>query len=89
MALFNTGGSPLVEGEVTLPAIACKELYLTGLKENVRYEIIFAGPNITTATSIAAPGVAVKTEHLRANDKGVAMLDVDGAHTVRLRFQQV
>jgi hypothetical protein len=89
MALFSTGDSPLVEGEATLPAIACKKLYLTGLKENARYEIIFAGPNITTPTSIAAPGVAVKTEHIRANNKGIAMLDVDGGHTVRLRFQQV
>ena len=89
MALFNTGGSALVEGEVSLPALACKKLYLTGLMENARYEVIFAGPNITTPPSIAGPGIAVKTEHLRANDKGVAMLDVDGAHTVRLRFQQV
>jgi hypothetical protein len=89
MALFNTSGSPLVEGEVSLPAIACKNLYLTGLKENAQYEVIFAGPNITTPASIAGPGIAVKTEHLRANDTGVAVLDVDGAHTVRLRFQQV
>jgi len=89
MALFNTAGSPLVEGEASLPALACKNLYLTGLKENARYEVIFAGPNITTPTSVAGPGIAVKTEHLRANDKGVAMLEVDGAHAVRLRFQQV
>ena len=89
MALFNTGGSPLVEGEVSLPALACKKLYLTGLIENARYEVIYAGPNITTPASIAGPGVTVKTEHLRANDKGVAMVDVDSTHTVRLRFQQV
>ena len=57
--------------------------------ENARYEVIFAGPNITTPASIAGPGVAVKLEHLRANDKGVAMLDVDGTHAVKLRFQQV
>jgi hypothetical protein len=89
MALFSTGDSPLMEGEVTLPAVACKTLYLTGLKENARYEIILSGPNITTPTSIAAPGVLVKTEQIRANDKGVTMLDVDGTYTVRLRFQQI
>jgi Heparinase II/III-like protein len=89
MALFSTGDSPLMEGEVTLPAVACRKLYLTGLKENARYEIILSGPNITTPTSIAAPGVVVKTEQIRANDKGVAVLDVDGTNTVRLRFQQI
>ena len=87
--MFNTTDSALVEGEVSLPALACKNLYLTGLTENARYEVIFAGPNITTPASIAGPGVTVQTEHLRANDKGVAILDVDGAHTARLRFQQV
>jgi hypothetical protein len=89
MALFNTGGSPLVEGEVTLPAIACKQLHISGLKENALYEIIFAGPNITTPTSIAGPGIAVKTQHPRSNDKGILLLALDGGHTTRLRFRQV
>ena len=87
--LFNTSGSPLLEAEVTVPAIACKELFAFALKENALFEITFAGPNITTPTSIAAPGIAVKTEHVRSNDKGVLALTLDGVHSVRLRFKQV
>jgi hypothetical protein len=89
MALFNTGASPLLEGEVTVPAIACTELFALGLKESTLFEITFAGPNITTPTSIAAPGVTVKTQHIRSNDKGILVLSLDGNHSARLRFRQV
>ena len=89
VALFNSGISPLLEGEVTVPAIACTELLAFGLKEDALFEITFAGPNITTPTSIAAPGIAVRTEHLRSNNKGVLALTLDGVHSVRLRFKQV
>ena len=89
MALFNTGSSPLLEGEVTLPAIACSELLAFGLRENALFEISFGGPNITTPTSIAAPGIAVKTQHLRSNENGVLALTLDNGHSARLRFKQV
>jgi hypothetical protein len=89
MALFNAGPSPLLEGEVTLPAIACTELLAFGLKENALFEITFGGPNITTPTSIAAPGIAVGTQHIRSNDHGVLALALDNGHSARLRFKQV
>jgi Heparinase II/III-like protein len=89
MALFNTGASPLTEGEVTLPAITCRELYISGLKENALYQIIFSGPNITTPASIAGPGIAVKTEHVRSNDKGILSFGLEEGHTARMRFRQV
>jgi hypothetical protein len=88
MALFNTGSSPLLEGEVTLPAIACSELLAFGLRENALFEISFGGPNITTPMSIAALGIAVKTQHLRSNENGVLALTLDNGHSARLRFKQ-
>jgi hypothetical protein len=89
MALFNTAISPLTEGEVTLPAMDCKQLYISGLHENALYEIIFGGPNITTAESVAGPGIAVKTLHLRSNEKGLLSIALQDSHTVRMRFRQV
>jgi len=69
--------------------MACERLYISGLKANALYEIIFAGPNITTPTSIAGLGIAVKTQDARCNDKGILLLALDGGHTTRLRFRQV
>jgi hypothetical protein len=89
MALFNTAISPVSEGEVTLPAMGCKQLYISGLHENAWYEIIFSGPNITTPESVAAPGIAVKTLHLRSNEKGLLSIALQDGHTARMRFQQV
>jgi hypothetical protein len=77
-----------LEGEVTLPAIACSELLAFGPRENALFEISFGGPNITTPTSIAAPGIAVKTQHLRSNENGVLALTLDNGHSARLRFKQ-
>jgi hypothetical protein len=88
MALFNTGLSPLLEGEVTLPAIACTELLVFGLEQNALFEITFAGPNITTPTSIAAPGITVKTQRLRSNDNGVLTLTLDDKRNARLRLKR-
>jgi hypothetical protein len=88
MALFNTGLSPLLEGEVTLPAIACTELLVFGLEQNALFEITFAGPNITTPTSIAAPGITVKTQRLRSNDSGVLTLTLDDKRNARLRLKR-
>jgi hypothetical protein len=89
IALFNTGVSPLLEGEVTIPAIACTGLLAFGLRENALFEITLAGPNIITPTSIAAPGIAAKTQQIRSNDKGVLALTLEGALSARLRFKQV
>jgi len=89
MALFNTGLSPLLEGEVTLPAIACTELLVFGLEQNALLEITFAGPNITTPTSIAPPGITVKTQRLRSNDNGVLTLTLDDKRNARLRLKRV
>jgi hypothetical protein len=89
MALFNSGMSPLIEGEVTLPAIDCKQLYISGLQENALYEIVFAGPNITAPDSIAGPGIPVKTLHLRSNEKGLLSTALQDGHSSRLRFRQV
>ena len=89
IALFNTGISPLIEGEVTVPAFPCSELLAFGLKENTLFEITFAGPNITTPTSIAAPGITVKTQHIHSNAKGILTLSADGMHGARLRFKEL
>jgi hypothetical protein len=89
LVLFNTGPSPLLEGEVTIPALPSKELILVGVKQNALFEITFAGPNITTPTSIAPPGIAVKTQYIRANGHGVLVLPIDGALSARLRFREV
>jgi Heparinase II/III-like protein len=88
MALFNTGTSPLIEGEVTLPAMTCKQLYLSGLKGNASYEVIFSGPNMTTPASIVGPGIAVKTDHVRSNDRGILSIALQDSHPIRLRFRQ-
>ena len=88
-ALFNTGPAPILEAEVTLPDLKCKELFVPGTKEDALYEVTFGGPNITTPTSIAPPGVIAKTNHLRANDKGVLIVPLGGEHHARLRLKQV
>jgi heparin/heparan-sulfate lyase len=89
IALFNSGPSPLLEGEVTIPAIACSELFAFGLKENALFEITFVGPNITKPDSIAPPGITVRTQHIRTSENGVLALSLDGLHSARLRFKQV
>jgi hypothetical protein len=89
IALFNTGLSPLLEGEVNIPAIACSELFAFGLKENALFEITFTGPNITTPASIAPPGITVKTQYIRSNENGVVALTLNDIHSVRLRLKEV
>jgi hypothetical protein len=89
MALFNTGPGPLLEAEVTLPDLTCKELSLVGAKQNALFEVTFGGPNITTPTSIAPPGVTSKTHYLRANDKGVLVVPLSNEPHARLRLKQV
>jgi Heparinase II/III-like protein len=88
-ALFNTGPAPILEAEVTLPDLKCKELFIPGTKEGALYEVTFGGPNITTPNSIAPPGVTAKTNYLRANDKGVLIVPLSGEHHARLRLKQV
>jgi hypothetical protein len=89
IALFNTGPAPILEAEVTLPALTCKEILVLGTKEDTLFEVTFGGPNITTPTSIAPPGVAVKTDRIRSNGKGVLTLALGCTHTARLRLKQV
>jgi hypothetical protein len=89
IALFNSGADALVEGEVTLPTMACSELLVSGLQENARYEVTFGGPNITSGTAIAQPGVVVGTEMVRANEKGIAWMRLGEVRGARVRLQRI
>ena len=89
VALFNSGPDALVEGEATMPAMSSSELLSSGLEANARYEFTFGGPNITTPATSVQPGVVVKTETVRANEKGIAVVNLGEMRGVRVRFKRI
>ena len=88
-ALFNSGPEGLVEGEVTLPAMAGRELVVSGLERNARYEFTFGGPNITTQSTSVQPGVVVTTKTARANEKGIATVSLGELRGFRVRLKRI
>lgn len=88
-ALFNTSDSALIEAEVTIPEIVCKDLIVLGLQNNALYELNFVGPNVMTPTSAALPGIEVQTKYARANEKGVLTVALGELRSVRLRLHRV
>jgi hypothetical protein len=88
-ALFNITDNALTEAEVTIPEIVCKDLIVLGLLGNALYELNFIGPNVTTPTSAALPGIEVQTKYARANEKGVLTVSLGELRSVRLRLHRV
>lgn len=86
IALFNQTDQPLTDGELTLPNVECKELWIAGLKPTSLFELTFAGPNIMSPGSTLPPGSEVKRAHVRSNDKGVLTAELKGLRDVRMRI---
>lgn len=87
--LFVNGAGPIHEAEVTLPAVSFESLVVTGLEPNGVYDLHLTGPNIAASQDAASPGVPVKTMLVRANEKGIAPLEIGAVGNVRLRMLRV
>jgi len=73
--LFTASESASSGGEVSLPEIQCTSLMVVSLQPNTVYEVRFYGPNVSSSSAAALPGV--ETDHVRiaTNSSGVLRLD--------------
>jgi hypothetical protein len=89
MILFGTTGLPVGTAEVSLPDLDCSSLIATGLQPDSLYEITLNGLNVSTSTATVLPGVSAGTQRLRANAKGILLLDRNDLKNLRLRLTRV
>jgi Heparinase II/III-like protein len=84
--VFATSDSAKCDGEISLPDVACHDLLVTGLKPDSVYELSFTGPNVTSSTSAALPGVLVNQERIRANHHGILRVEKSPVKNTRVRI---
>jgi Heparinase II/III-like protein len=89
IVLFSTTGWVANSGEVSLPDLGCESLFLTSLQPNAVYELNLGGLNVSSSPNAVLPGVAVSTERIRANSKGIFRLERRDLANLRLRFARV
>jgi heparin/heparan-sulfate lyase len=88
--LFSTALTPeVIRGEISLPDLGCDSLLITSLQPDTVYELNFAGLNISPSASAVQPGIPVSMLRVRANEKGIARVDVQRLGNLRLRIARV
>jgi hypothetical protein len=87
--VFSTAASEIDRGEVSLPDLGCDSLLITSLQPGSVYELNFAGLNIPPSPSAVQPGIPVSMFRVRANDKGIARVDIQRLGNLRLRIARV
>ncbi|MEO6828315.1 MAG: hypothetical protein ABI164_00790, partial [Acidobacteriaceae bacterium] len=76
IVLFSTAGPSVIEGEVSLPDMACNFLLITSLEPYGVYELNFTGLNVSTSASAVPPGAPAQLLRSRANEIGILRVDV-------------
>ena len=84
--LFSTTELAEQSGEVSLPEIHCTSLIAFGMRPNAVYEMRFYGPNVTSSSEAALPGVETDQLRIAANSFGVLRLDKTLAGNLRVHI---
>jgi hypothetical protein len=87
--LFSTSDSAVLEGEVSLPEVACDSLIVSGLLPDTIYEFSLTGPNVSTSRSAVLPGVLADQLRVPTNGHGVLRLEHSHLGNLRLRLARV
>ncbi len=87
--LFSSSGQAIGHAEVSLPAIACDSLLLTGLQPEALYELSFSGLNVSDSPAPILPGVLKDVIRGHANAKGVLRIEGQHFENLRLRIARV
>lgn len=87
--LFATSDSARNGGEVSLRDAALTSLAISSLHPNGFYELSLFGPNVSSSSKDALPGVLIWSGRERANDKGILWLDRNLEGNFRLRIAPV
>jgi hypothetical protein len=88
-ALFASSDSAPRGGEVSLPNLSCDSLIASGLHPDTVYELSFTGPNVSSSSASALPGVLTDMLRLRSNSQGVLRLEKPHCGDLRLRIARV
>jgi hypothetical protein len=89
IVLFSVASSRLHDGEVSLPDLACSSLLITSLVPNAVYEVNFTGLNVSTSPSAVPPGAPAQLLRLRANEKGILLVDVRQLGNLSLHIERI
>ena len=85
VVLFSSLGQAIDHAEVSLPALACASILLTGLQPEAIYVLSFSGLNVSESPAATLPGVLKDVLHVRANTKGILQIDSPHVENLRLR----
>jgi hypothetical protein len=86
MVLFSAAGPIVSSGEVSLPALPCDSLIITGLQPESVYGLNFGGLNVSSSPTAVLPGVSAGTQHVHSNAKGVLRVEARDFRSLRLRI---
>jgi hypothetical protein len=86
--LFSTAGPVVVEGEVSLPDVACNFLLITSLTPHAVYELNFTGLNAPASASAVPPGAPAQLLRLPANEHGILRVDVQKLGNLSLHIRR-
>ena len=84
--LFARSESASRGGEVTLPELPCTSLTLSSLQPNSVYDLRFYGPNVSSSTAAALPGVETEALRVQTNPHGILRIDRKISGNLRLRI---